>query len=97
VLLTWSPSLLKGGRLAAEWSHTGRYATDPQNTHFYDGYDVLNLHANYIVRPNVELFGRVVHATNAIYAEVVSHDAAQGQQFTPGTPRTIYAGVTVGR
>jgi len=96
-LLTWSPRALKGGRLAAEWTHTGRYYTDPQNVHAYAGYDILNLHANYVVRPNVELFGRVVNATNAIYAEVVSYDAANGQQFTPGAPRTLYAGVRVGR
>ena len=97
VLVTWTPKPLHGGRLAAEWTHTGRYATDPQNAHFYAGYDVLNLHANYEVRPNVELFGRVVNATNANYAEVVTYDASNGQQFTPGTPRTVYAGVRVGR
>jgi outer membrane receptor protein involved in Fe transport len=97
VLVTWTPRPLKGGRLAAEWTHTGRYATDPQNAHFYAGYDVLNLHANYVVRPKLELFGRVVNATNANYAEVVTYDASNGQQFTPGTPRTIYAGVRVGR
>jgi iron complex outermembrane receptor protein len=97
VLVTWTPRPLKGGRLAAEWTHTGRYATDPQNAHAYAGYDVLNLHANYVVRPKLELFGRVVNATNANYAEVVTFDAANGQQFTPGTPRTIYAGVRVGR
>jgi outer membrane receptor protein involved in Fe transport len=97
VLVTWTPRPLKGGRLAAEWTHTGRYATDPQNAHFYAGYDVLTLHANYVVRPKLELFGRVVNATNANYAEVVTYDASNGQQFTPGAPRTIYAGVRVGR
>jgi outer membrane cobalamin receptor len=97
VLVTWAPAPLKGGRLAAEWTHTGRYATDPQNAHFYAGYDVLHLHANVVVRPKLELFGRMVNATNANYAEVVTYDAANGQQFTPGTPRTVYAGVRVGR
>ncbi|AHG87689.1 TonB-dependent receptor [Gemmatirosa kalamazoonensis] len=97
VLLTWSPAPLQGGRVAAEWTHTGRYFTDAQNTHSYAGYDIVNLHANYVVRPNLELFGRMVNVTNAVYAEVVSFDAVQGQQFTPGTPRTIYAGVRVGR
>jgi len=97
VLLTWSPNAFHGGRLAAEWSHTGRYDTDPQNLHHYAGYDVLNLHANYVVRSNLELFGRLMNATNTNYAEIVSYDAAQGQQFTAGAPRTIYAGVRVGR
>jgi outer membrane receptor protein involved in Fe transport len=97
VLVTYSPSLLKGGRVAAEWAHTGRYDTDPQNAHSYAGYDVLNLHANYVVRPALELFARVVNAADATYAEVVTYDAFNGQQFMPGQPRTIYAGVRVGR
>jgi outer membrane receptor protein involved in Fe transport len=97
VLLTYSPKALHGGRLAAEWSHTGRYETDPQNVHSYAGYDVLNLQANYVVRSRFELFGRVANATNANYAELVTYDPSQGQQFTAGMPRTIYGGVRVGR
>jgi outer membrane receptor protein involved in Fe transport len=96
VLLTYTPAQLHGGRLAAEWSHTGRYDTDPQNLHSYAGYDVLNVHANYVLRSGFELFGRLVNATNANYAELVAYDPNQGQQFTAGTPRTIYAGVRVG-
>ena len=91
-LLTWSPARLKGGRLAAEWTHTGRYATDPANTRSYAGYEVVNLHANVFCTPRVELFARVLNVANRTYAELATFDAFQREQYTPGPPRTLYAG-----
>lgn len=93
VLLTWSPHALRGGRTAVEWSHTGAYAMDPNNTRMYPGYDVVNLHLNYFVVPSAELFARVVNAANAKYAELATWDAFQKEQYNPGTPRAMYAGV----
>lgn len=93
VLLTYSPHALKGGRVSVEWSRTGRYAADPANTFFYDGYDLFSLQANAFVRRNTELFARLNNLTNEHYAELVAYDAFQKDQYTPGTPRAIYAGV----
>lgn len=76
-----------------EWSRTGRYAADPANTFFYDGYDLFSLQANAFVRRNTELFARLNNLTNEHYAELVAYDAFQKDQYTPGTPRAIYAGV----
>jgi outer membrane receptor protein involved in Fe transport len=97
VLLAYSPRLLRGGRVAAEWTHVGRYFTDPQNTHAYAGHETFNLHANVMLPMKTELFARVLNVTDRNVAEVVSYDAFQGQQFTPGMPRVVYAGVRVGR
>jgi outer membrane cobalamin receptor len=93
LLATYSPSLLRGGRLAAEWTHTGRYAMDPANTHEYGGHTIVSLHANYFVRPEIELFARVINLQDRAYAELASYDAFQREQFTPGAPRTVFAGL----
>ncbi len=93
VLLTWSPVMLRGGRLAAEWSHTGEYAMDAGNVAMYTGFTLLNLHANAFVTPTVELFTRVTNLGDRRFAELASYDAFQGRQYTPGAPRTIYAGL----
>jgi len=96
VLATWTPSVLRGGRLAAEWSHTGRYYEDPENTRMYGGFDLVTLHANYLVRGGTELFARMTNATNASYAELASYNALQKEQIYPGSPRMIFAGIKLG-
>ncbi len=93
VLVTWTPSALRGGRLAAEWSHTGRYAMDPGNVATYGGHAVVHLHANAFVTPAMELFARVTNVGGRAYAELAAYDGFQGAQFTPGAPRTVYAGM----
>jgi iron complex outermembrane receptor protein len=92
-LLTWTPRALRGGRLAVEWTHTGRYWMDPANTREYGGYDLVHLHGNINLRSGVELFARVMNATDRNYAEVAAFAPFQGVQITPGTPRTVYAGL----
>ena len=93
--LAWSPRALKGGRVALEWSHTGRYNTDPANTHSYAGYDLLHLHASAQVSPRMELFARVANLANRPYAEIVTYDPSPflRNQYTPGAPRSLYAGL----
>jgi outer membrane receptor protein involved in Fe transport len=93
VLLTFSPSMLKGGRFGVEYNHTGRYAEDAANTHTYGGYDIVALHANVFLRPSTELFVRASNLFDRQYAELVSYDAFQGSQYNPGSPRSVYAGV----
>jgi outer membrane receptor for ferric coprogen and ferric-rhodotorulic acid len=93
VFLNYAPAALRGGRVALEWSHTGGYATDPANTHAYAGYELLNLHFSGGITPRTELFGRVSNLTDAGYAELVTYDAFQKDQITPGAPRSVYVGV----
>jgi outer membrane receptor protein involved in Fe transport len=92
VLLTWSPRVLRGGRVAAEWSRTGKYWMDAENVNEYKGHDLVTFHANYAFSPRAEIFARVLNAFDANYAEVAAF--ASGQfQYNPGTPRSVYAGV----
>jgi outer membrane receptor protein involved in Fe transport len=102
VLLTWSPRALGGGRLAAEWSHTGRYAMDDDNVQSYGGHEVVNLHANYVLLSGrAELFARAVNVFDRKYAELASYNqfervAADRFQYNPGAPRSVFAGVKYG-
>jgi outer membrane receptor protein involved in Fe transport len=93
VFLSYAPAALRGGRVALEWSHTGAYATDPANTHAYAGYELLNLHLSGAITPRTELFGRVSNLADAAYAELVTYDAFQKDQITPGAPRSVYVGL----
>jgi outer membrane receptor protein involved in Fe transport len=92
VLLSYEAPLLRGGRVALEWSHTGGYATDPANTHRYPGYELLHLHLNANLTPRTEVFGRVSNLANRPYAELVTYDPFLRDQLTPGAPRSVYLG-----
>jgi outer membrane receptor protein involved in Fe transport len=92
-LLSWAPGWLNGGRLAAEWSHTGKYYMDPENTHTYRGFELWTFHASHIMPRIGEVFARVTNATNEKYAELVSYNAFNREQYTPGNPRMFFAGV----
>jgi outer membrane cobalamin receptor len=97
IFLAYSPAWLNGGRLAAEWSHTGSYATDAANTHSYAGYDLLTVYASAAITSRTELFARVVNLTDRKYAELLSYDTFQKEQYTPGAPRSLVVGMRVGR
>jgi outer membrane receptor protein involved in Fe transport len=92
VMISYSPSLLRGGRAALEMVTVGRYAMDPQNTHYYAGYHLANLMIDYPMTPRAGFFARVTNITNENYAEVAAYDQFQKEQFTRAAPRTVYAG-----
>jgi len=98
VLLAYSPRVLGGGRLAVEWSKTGRYEMDAQNTRSYGGFELWSLHASYVAGQRAELFARVSNLLNRNYAELASYNAfernpADRAQYSPGAPRAVYAGI----
>jgi outer membrane receptor protein involved in Fe transport len=65
---------------------------DPAGTVDYRGHDIITLHANAYLGGGIELFGRVVNLADKTYAEVASFDRFQGQQLTPGMPRSLFLG-----
>jgi len=93
LLFTYSPNVLNGGRIAVEWSKTGKYYGDPDNTQTYEGFDLWTLHGNYMIRNLGEFFVRVTNVTNEKYAEVATYNAFNKWQYTPGPPRSVYAGL----
>ena len=93
LLLTYSPNVFNGGRVAVEWSKTGTYYADPENTQTYDGFNLITLHGNYVLRNIGEFFVRVTNVTNEKYSEVATYNAFNKWQYTPGTPRSVFAGL----
>lgn len=93
VLVSYSPSALRGGRASVEMVTVGRYAMDPQNTHYYGGYQLVNLMVDYPMTARAGFFARVTNLTDRNYAEVAAYDQFQKEQFTRAAPRTVLAGV----
>jgi len=86
----WLPSL----NLEAEWQYMGSYWMDPANTTKYDGYDLVNLRASYSLNESAELFARISNLTDELWATSASISGGRAQ-YAPGTPRSLFAGVTV--
>jgi outer membrane receptor protein involved in Fe transport len=94
--ITYSPRLLKGGRIQAEWSGMSGYWLDPTNTKRFDGHNVFHLRGSYVVARRTELFARLMNVTDKLYAA----QAFDGFGDIPwlasaGEYRTLYAGVRV--
>lgn len=97
LMATWTPPVLGDGRVVLEWRRTGRYAEDAANTpgKDYGGYDLVNAQMDTRVGRGVTLFARAVNLLDRRYAELASYDPFQGEQLTPGTPRSLFAGLKV--
>lgn len=92
VRATYRPTFLESGLLAMEWTRTGSYWMDPQNTHKYDGHDLFNVFTTVPVTGQLELSGRITNIGNRRFAETSSYDAQQGERFRPGAPRQFFLG-----
>jgi hypothetical protein len=66
---------------------------DPENTHEYEGFELWTLHGSHVLPGIGEVFGRVTNVANTKYAELVSYNAFNREQYTPGNPRMFYLGV----
>ncbi|MET0399371.1 MAG: TonB-dependent receptor [Longimicrobiaceae bacterium] len=94
--LAYAPAWLAGARVEGEWTRVGSYWMDPENTHRYDGHDLLNLRAALPVARRVELTARVTNLADERYAELAAYSAFAREEMTPGLPRTVYVGVRLG-
>lgn len=90
--LSYAPSALNGGKLALEWVSLGSYWVDDANTAKYEGHDVFNLRANYLVDRQWELFGSIMNLTDKLYAEGTKLNGSN-IEYAPALPRTVYAGL----
>ena len=90
--LTYKPAILNGGRAELEWVHLGDYWMDQANTGKYAGHDLYNLRLNHRVDKQLNVFARVINVTDERYATAASISRGNNE-FAPGMPRTLYAGV----
>lgn len=96
--LGYKPDVLNGGKLELEWVKLGEYWMDAANTEKYSGHDVYNLRLNYIVSKNLEIYSRLMNATDERYATAAKYSAAafgnpEKFEYSPGMPRTAYVGI----
>lgn len=90
--LTWRP--VDEVRAQLEWVKMGSYWLDDANTAKYEGHDLYNLRLNWNLTRHVELFGSIHNLTDERYADSASISSST-EVFSPGLPRTYYAGVEV--
>lgn len=87
---TYNAPVLNGASLTLEWSRLGSYWMDPANTSKYEGHDVLNLNLNVRITNDVTLLTRVSNLTDRLYAERATYNAFRGDEFAPGSPRSVH-------
>jgi iron complex outermembrane recepter protein len=67
---------------------------DAENTHRYPGHRLVNLRARLPVTQDVTLFARLLNVRNTRFAESSGYTLARGEEFAPGSPRTLYVGAS---
>ena len=94
--LFYSP--FSGMKLMGEWQYIGSYWMDNENTQKYNGYSIGNLKADYKIRKNISVFGKVNNITDKRYAtratlDHYSNNTVHVKNYTPGDPRQFFAGL----
>lgn len=87
----YKPVFVKGLRVSAEWQHIGAYYMDNANTKKYDGYDLLNLRAGYIIH-SFEVWVNALNATNKYYSTFAGKSGST-LSYNLGDPREFTVGV----
>jgi outer membrane receptor protein involved in Fe transport len=88
--LTWNP--IAQARVQLEWVRLGSYWMDPANTTKYPGHDLLNVRANWPFGSSVSAFASINNLTDERYADSASISSST-PVYSPGLPRTLYAGL----
>ncbi|OYZ25363.1 MAG: TonB-dependent receptor, partial [Hydrogenophilales bacterium 16-64-40] len=90
--LTYAPGYMNGGRFQIEWFKLGSYWLDAGNTGKYDGYDLVNLRANYPFGKEMELYGSISNLFDERYAEIAD-GTGSAPTYTVGLPRAAVLGL----
>ena len=91
--LFYMPVYIHGLKMMAEWQYVGSYWMDDDHTAGkYKGYSIGNFKADYAYSKNLSLFGKITNITDKKYA-VRARYAYGKEDYTPGDPRSFYAGV----
>lgn len=90
VYVNYHPNFLNGGRVELEWRRQGAHYIDEANTVSYSGHTLMNVRASYQLNDDINVYANMLNATDEAYAETTSK---WGPQYTPGRPRTIFAGI----
>lgn len=91
--LFYMPTRIKGLTTMAEWQYVGSYWMDDAHTvDKYSGYSIGNFKIDYKHSKQLSIFGKITNITDKKYA-VNARYAYGKEDYTPGDPRSFYAGV----
>ncbi len=93
--VTWQPSDRVNAQF--EWIHIDEYwleASNSQSFPRYDGHELFNVRANWQLTPSLSMFGRIYNIADARYADS-AQISSNTPVYSPGLPRTFFAGVDV--
>lgn len=88
--LTWFP--IARARVQLEWVRVGEYWLDAANTAKYGGHNLLNLRTNWPLSTGMSLYASIQNLANKRYADSAQISSST-EVFSPGLPRTLYAGL----
>ncbi len=88
--LNWQPS--ERFHVELEWVEMGKYYTDPENLHEYEGHDLIHLRAGFKLNPHWTLWTRVHNLTNEDYADRADYAFGNDRYFI-GEPRAVFFGI----
>jgi len=92
--LFYRPNAVHGLTIMGEMQYTSKWwMEDTHEEGEYRGYTIGNLKADYIVNKNITLFGKVTNITDKRYATAAKY-AYGSYSYTPGDPRSFYAGLS---
>jgi outer membrane receptor protein involved in Fe transport len=94
LLLTATPR--SDTSLSLELTRVGSFWMDAANTAKYEGHTLLHLRGEVRLGHGFTVFGRLLNATDARYAESTSYTIQRGRELAPGMPRTLYGGLEFG-
>lgn len=89
--LGWNYS--SASRAELEWVHMGRYYTDPDNLHRYEGHDIFNLRFSQKISENLSAALRITNLSDEDYAERADYTSFQGDRYFVGEPRSVYLSI----
>ena len=91
VQVAWQPSSKTS--LELEWVSMGKYYTDLENDHHYDGHQLLNLRLRQQLTNRVSAGLRLLNLTDRYYAERADYSGFAGDRYFIGKPRSLYADI----
>ncbi|WP_240554819.1 TonB-dependent receptor [Oceanicoccus sagamiensis] len=93
VQLGWQPT--DTTRAELEWVSMGKYYTDIDNLHSYEGHDLYHLRLRQQLNSNISVGIRVNNLTDEDYAERADFSSFSGDRYFIGEPRSYYADIAI--
>ncbi|MBL4827028.1 MAG: TonB-dependent receptor, partial [Spongiibacteraceae bacterium] len=93
VHLGWSATT--NTRAELEWVHMGKYYTDIDNLHSYEGHELFNVRLRHQLNPLVSVGLRISNLADIDYAERADFSGFSGDRYFIGEPRSAFADITL--